>query len=224
MSSILPADKVGRIEWCENHNAPLSTNAVAVGTTTTAVTDLATKTTSARAAYNAQQAARYALKSATIDFNLAVDALTTAAADILKQVKAKAATAGDGVYAMADVPVPAIPSPKPPPGKPCNFTATLGEEGGLTLKWKCPNPRGTSGTIYQIWRRTSPTGEFTYLAGTGTRSFVDATIPAGSTAVTYQIQAVRSTAVGPWAQFNVNFGVTGEGVATATIAAPKLAA
>ena len=38
-------------------------------------------------------------------------------------------------------------------------------------------------------------------------------MPAGSSQVTYQIQAVRSTAVGPWAQFNVNFGVSSAGFA-----------
>jgi hypothetical protein len=64
-----------------------------VFTTTAAVTDLATKTTAARAAYNAQQAAQNAAKAATIDFNLAVDAMTTRGADIIKQIKAKAATA-----------------------------------------------------------------------------------------------------------------------------------
>jgi hypothetical protein len=46
--------------------------------------------------------------------------------------------------------------------------------------------------------------------------------------VTYQIQAVRSTAVGPWAQFNVNFGVSSGGAMTASVTeqppSPKLAA
>jgi hypothetical protein len=223
MSSILPADKVGRIEWSENHNAPLSTNAVAVGTTAAAVTDLATKTSTARAAYNAQQAAQNAAKAATIDFNLAVDAMTVAAANILKQIKAKAAVAGDGVYALAEIPAPATPGPKPAPGTPTRFTATLGGDGALTLRWSCANPRGTSGTIYQVWRRTSPAAEFTYVGGTGRKTFVDPTIPAGATAVTDQIQAVRSTVAGPWAQFNVNFGVGGTGGAT-VLAAPKLAA
>ena len=60
--------------------------------------------------------------------------------------------------------------------------------------------------MYQICRRTAATGEFAYLGGAGEKKFVDTTVPAGAPQVTYQIQAVRSTAVGPWAQFNVNFG------------------
>ena len=225
MSGVLPATKLARIEFCEAHNTPFSTNAVAIGTSAASVTDLATKTSAARAAYNAQQAAQNAAKAATNDYNIAVQAMTTAVADILKQVKTKAAISGPGVYSLAEIPAPAIPSPRPAPGKPTDFVATLEENGAVTLKWKCPNPAGTSGTIYQVWRRDTPTGDFNYLGGTGSKSFEDATIPAGSGGVTYQIQAVRSTAVGLWAQFNVNFGVSSGGEMTASVvSAPKIAA
>jgi hypothetical protein len=218
MSSVLPDTRIGRIEFCENHNTPFSTNAVAIGTTPAAVTDLATKTAAARAAYNAQQAAQNAAKAATNDYDIAARAMTLAVADILKQIKTQASLSGPGVYSLAEIPAPAIPSPRPAPGKPTDFTATLEENGSLNLKWKCANPAGTSGTIYQIYRRTSPTGEFTYIGGSGSKAFEDATIPAGSSGVTYQIQAVRSTAVGLWAQFNVNFGVSsGGGVTMASV-------
>jgi hypothetical protein len=44
--------------------------------------------------------------------------------------------------------------------------------------------------------------------------------------VTYQVQAVRSTAVGRWTQFNVNFGSGGSGTEIASVSegSPKLAA
>jgi hypothetical protein len=70
-------------------------------------------------------------------------------------------------------------------------------------------------------------GEFEYLGGSGAKEFIDATIPAGETALTYQIQAVRSTAVGLWATFNVNFGTNSAGGATTSVtetSAPKIAA
>lgn len=88
-------------------------------------------------------------------------------------------------------------------------------------------PAGVAGDIYQVFRRTTAGGEFTYLGGAGEKKLADTTIPAGTTALTYQIQGVRSTAVGPWAQFNVTFGTTTGGGATASVAraaAPKLAA
>lgn len=228
MSSVLPRTRLGRVQFCEQHNTPFSTNAVAIGTTSTAVTDLATKTTAARAAYNAQQAARNAARSATNAYNLAVAAMTSAVADILKQVKTKAAISGDSVYSLADIPVPATPSPKPPPGTPTDFVATLNPDGSLNLKWRCPNPPGASGTMYQVSRRLGLSGDFAPIGASGTRSFVDATVPAGTPVVTYQIQAARSTAVGLAAQFVVNLGVGAAGEVTASVVstggAPKLAA
>src|SRR5690606_19205293 len=46
-----------------------------------------------------------------------------------------------------------LPSPVPPPGICSNFTVTLNADGTLFLKWKCQNPPGAHGTIYQVWRR-----------------------------------------------------------------------
>jgi hypothetical protein len=100
------------------------------------------------------------------------------------------------------------------PGTPTDFTVSLNGDGTLKLKWKCANPAGSVGTIYQVWRRiggAGGAGEFVYLGGSGTKDFTDDTLPAGSAAVTYQIQGVRSTAIGPWAQFNVNFGISSGG-------------
>jgi hypothetical protein len=226
---VLPPTKIARIEFCENHNTPWSTNAVAIGTTAAAVTDLETKTTAARDAFNAQQSAQNAARAATNDFNLAVQAMTDAAADIIKQIKTKAAISGNGVYSLAEIPAPATPSPRPPPGPITDFVVTLDGNGALNLKWKCANPPGAGGTIYQVWRRIGASGEFVYLGGSGSRTFLDDTLPAGSASVTYQIQGVRSTANGPWSQFNVNFGVSGAGVMTASVvevggATPKMAA
>jgi hypothetical protein len=68
-----------------------------------------------------------------------------------------------------------------------------------------------------VYRIDSPTGDPVCLGGTGKKEFADATIPAGVSQVTYQIQAVRSTAHGPWTAFTVKFGMSsGEG-ATASI-------
>ena len=84
MSSVLSNSKIARVEFCEAHNTPFSTNAVLIGTTVLATTDLATKTAAARAAYNAQQAAQNAAKAATNDYSIAVEAMTTAASNCTK--------------------------------------------------------------------------------------------------------------------------------------------
>lgn len=228
MSKILPQGAVDRVAWFEAHTADWQANAVAIGTTTTAVTALTTKVTAARAAFDAQQLAFEQAKAATQNFKDAVAAMTSAGTEIIKQVKARAATGGNAIYTLALLPVPATPAPLPPPGTPTDFTASLNPDGSLKLRWKCANPAGSSGTMYQVSRKVGAGGAFAVVGGSGTKSFLDATVPAGAAAaggVTYQVQAVRSTAAGVAAQFVVNFGVGGSGEAMAVVAgAPKLAA
>lgn len=165
-------------------------------------------------------------KARTTGKNTAREAFKDDARWIMKSIYATP-TVSDETLEELGLNVRGTPTIKPPPGKPERFVATVDETGAVQLGWKCPNPPGTAGTIYQVWRRTSPTGEFAYLGGNGAKRFLDQTIPAGASQVTYQIQAVRSTAVGAWAQFNLNFGVSNAGTVTAKVTelpAAKLAA
>jgi hypothetical protein len=99
------------------------------------------------------------------------------------------------------------------PGTPNNFRVELSAIGAITIFWKCANP--TAGTMYEVYRTIEGMGggagsdaAETYLATVGKKRFTDATVPAGSSRVTYRVRAVRSTAKGEWTSFNVNFGVT----------------
>ena len=228
--SVIPKELVPKIEFFENHNTPWSSNAVAIGTTAGEVTALATKTTAARAAFNAQQAAQEAAKAATLDLKNKVTAMVDAGSDIIKKVKAKAATDGDNVYVLAQIPAPATPAPIGPPGTPSDFKVALNGDGSLTLAWKCANPVNATGTIYQVSRRIGSGGDFAIIGATGLRSFVDATLPlgAGSGTVSYRILAVRSTVTGMPATFIVTFGVGGSGQMMASVVSalgePRLAA
>jgi hypothetical protein len=225
MSNILPPTALAKVEFFENHTADWSSNAVAIGTTAGAVTALTTKTTAARAAYNAQQLAQEQAKAATQTFKDAVAAMALAGTDIIKQVKAKAATDGNSIYTLALLPVPAIPAPIPAPGTPTNFVVELSQGGALTIKWKCANPAGSQGTMYQVSRRIGSTGPLIIIGATGNKRFVDDSVPSGSASVTYRIVAIRSTAQGAEALFTVNFGVSGEGEMIASVvSSPKLAA
>ncbi len=226
--SVLPRDKAQQIEFCESHEAPWSANSAAIGTSAAAITDLTTKTAAARSAYDAQIAAQQAAKAATLTANQAIATMSQATRDILKQIKAKAAIDGDGVYALAEIPSPATPSPVAPPGTPYAFTVELQQGGTLVLKWKCDNPIGAVGTIYQVYRKALTESNFAFVGASGSRKFIDATVPAGLTGVVYQIIAVRSTSEEAPGLFTVNFGVGGSGQMTASVVAggvqPKLAA
>jgi hypothetical protein len=222
--SLVPDTNEGKILFFQSKNTPWAANAVAIGNTTGAVTSLATKVTTAQTKLAAAIAAREASKNATADYYAAVRAMATAGADIIKQIRAKAATDGASVYILAEIPAPALPTPVPPPGTPSDFAATLNPDGTLALKWKCANPSGAGGTTYQVSRRTGASGEFTAIGVAGKKSFTDTTVPAGVASVTYQITAVRSTAIGVAAQFLVNFGVAAGEMVASVVSAPKLAA
>lgn len=211
----------------DNFATKISASPVTYGLSAGQATAYAAVNATWQAAYLTAITPETRTKSAVAAKNAARIAMCRMASDLAKIIDGSPVS--DAQRIELGLAVRPTPAPRPAPGTPDRFTVTLAADGALTLRWKCDNPRGCSGTIYQVWRRTTnaggTTGEFTYLAGTGARRFVDATIPAGSTGVTYQIQAVRSTAVGPWAQFNVNFGVSAGGEAVAMVAgAPKLAA
>lgn len=205
--SLVPSKFPERVTFYENHIEPFTTNALAIGITTAEAADLATKTAAARAALTAREVAAQAAENATVSMRDAIDAMSTAGAALIKKIRAKAEQVGNNsVYPLASIPPPAIPSPAGRPGTPSQFKAQLNPDGSLTFKWSCDNPVGTSGTIYQIFRRPEGSTEETYLGGCGGKEFTDVTIPPGSTSLIYSVQAVRSTAVGVFGQFNVSFG------------------
>ncbi|HZZ44448.1 MAG TPA: hypothetical protein VFE58_16045 [Tepidisphaeraceae bacterium] len=221
--SLVPSKKTDKVAFFNSKIAPWTTNSVAIGTTTAAVTDLGTKVTAAQTALAAQVAAEQAVKTATQTADNAVNIMAVAGAAIIKGIRAKAAVSGDSVYELAQIPDPATPAPVTTLGQPTDFKVQLGADGALTLGWKCASPRAT-GVIYQIWRSFDGGANFLYAGGTGTKSFVDNTVPAGTSALLYKIQAVRSTATGPWATFNILLGVGSGGQMTASLIQPKLAA
>jgi hypothetical protein len=225
---LVPRKKDDRIGFYQAHIAAWTANAVAMGSTAAAVTAVQTQLATAVAAMEAQRVAQAAAKTAVQVCDQAVALLNDLGMVVIEQVRTKARTAGDGVYSLADLPVPATPTNKPAPGKVTDFKATLTDIGGLEMSFKCPNPVGTSGTMYQIFRKIGDAVEPTYIGGSGSKTFVDNTLPAGVAKVTYQIQAVRSTGSGPWAAFIVMFGTPVNGVVstqvTETNASPKIAA
>ncbi len=226
--SVVPSKPLLRIEFYENHIDGWVTNSTAIGLVTATTTSLQAKITAARNAYVAHQAAQQAAKVATEAFNQALSAMTIEGAGAMKTIRGKAETSGNpAVYTLAAIPAPATPTPKGPPGEVTNVKVALGATGALTLTWKCKNPAGAQGTMYQVWRKLDNETISTYLGGSGDKKFVDDTIPAGTSKITYQFQAVRSTAVGPDSTFNVTFGNESNGtfaVSVEKVAPTKLAA
>ena len=205
----VPLNKIDRINFYRNHLVQWAANAVAIGVPAAEVTALQALVATAEADYAAQQLALQAGKDAVATCTLSVERMNRKGMEIIKQVRAKATTSGDAVYPLAGLPVPPIPSAVPMPGTPTDLVVALDGNGALRLKWSCKNPAGSSGLMYQIYRRIDGAigaGELAYLGGSGMKSFTDTTVPAGATQITYQMHAVRSTGVGLWATFTVSFG------------------
>jgi len=208
----VPNTKIGKIEFYESKLSPWGLAPASIGLQPSAVSALATATAAARAAYSAHLSAMEASKAATQFFYDKVRSLHAGpglGADMIQQIKTFAQTTNNpNVYVLAQIPGPSSPGEIPAPGTPFDFKVGLLQSGALELRWKCPNPEGAQGTMYEVRRKATHAGtDFEFLGATGGRTFVDDTLSVGGGAWMYQITAVRSTARGHPANFLVNFGV-----------------
>jgi len=210
---LVPQQRVRRIEFYESHLHPWQAHAAEIGLTSTFVGELADLTAEARAAFLAHREAEEAAKAATQRFHNAVAAMQDKGAAAIRTIRNTAETQhAPNVYSLAEIAPPRGGSKTPPPGIPSQLKVELLATGALRLAWKCSNPDGTTGTMYELKRRVDgPTGSFVYIGASGAKQFIDETLPPGPTRVTYQITAIRSTRAGHPAQFTINFGVEGAG-------------
>ena len=220
--SLVSNNKAQRIAFYRNHLQQWLDNASLIGMQTTDVTELQTLVTTAEADYAAQQLAQQAAKDAVATCTQSVALMHYKGMELVKQVRAKATSAGDSVYPLAGLPVPPVPAPVGPPGTPYDFAVGLLPNGSLELTWKCDNPANAYGTLYHIYRKDA--GKFDFIAGVGEKKFIDTTVPAGTATILYQIQAARTTSIGVANQFIVNLGIApATGTMTATVSDAKAA-
>ena len=211
--SIVPSTNIGKLTFYEAHIIGWTAIPAQLGLLSSDCSSLATLITAARKAYDTQQTMLESSKAATQTMKNAVAAMHTLGSADIAKIKAYAeSTHNPGVFPLANLPEPGTPSPVGPPGTPTDFNASIDQSGAVKLTWKCANPVGIGGTIYEVRRRTGAnTNPFNFIGFNGKREFVDAELTAGSTGVTYQVTATRSTMRGNPAVFNVAFGINGGG-------------
>lgn len=220
--SVVPSRDVDAIQFFEAHVPIWLSQAANVGLTVGQVNGLDTVVKDARIALTAQIAAKEAAKASTTALRNAVFAMRGNGSDLIRTIKAFAATSGNpNVYAIAEIPPPAPPSPAPPPGQPTTFKVELTPSGAIMLSWKAVNATASSGVYFSIRRKLSGEGAFTLIGNTGSKTFVDDTITQGTNGATYIIRGYRGVNPGPESeQLSVQFGVGGSGVSrTLNIAA-----
>ncbi len=206
----LPRSKNEQIAFFEQRLPLWNANAAALGLSLPHLTELATQTTTARTDYDAAQVARSASLAATETQNFAVAGLTDFGADLIKLIRAKAQADNDpGLYALANIPAPAAPTPAGTPPVPTNLQADLQNDGSVKLNWK-----GTlsSGAFFTIWRTTDNAPTPTQIDSIAAKAYIDDSIPAATCAISYFIRAHRQQFMSD-ASTPVNIALGGTGTA-----------
>lgn len=212
---IVPTKNLDALIFCEAHTALFLAQAANIGLSSAQATSFKNAVVAGRAAWDARQNAIEAARVATVAMDDALGAMRRSAGDTIRLIKAFAETQSNpnSVYNTAQLPPPAVPSPAGPPGTPTAFKVGLNGDGSITLKWKCTNPAGTTGTVYNVSRRIANQTAFSPLGAVGVREFTDATIPvsaASNGGVVYRVQAQRAGDFGePSEQILVQFGAGG---------------
>lgn len=209
---VIPVTRLQQIEFSEAHLPVFTAAPTSIGLTASQVSALSALTEQARKDYDAALAARQASKAATEAMYASVGSMRNQLADMVRSIKTFAeASANPGtIYSMAQIPAPLPPSEVPPPGTPFDFKVEILQNGALRLTWKCDNPEGASGTIYEVFRGAQGSTP-SYVGSTGIKEFVDDTLPRSAVPISYQFTAVRSTRRGDPATLTVSFGVAGGG-------------
>jgi hypothetical protein len=225
---VLPDRNNDVIVFCEQHLPVWQAVAAQIGLTMPQIAQLATLTATARDGWTAAGVARQASKAATTTSSASIRAMRQYAADLIRQIKAQAELSENPaeIYATAQIPPPAAPSPLPPPGKPTNIAVTLEPTGAVTISWEASNSSASSGAYFNLVRKLPGQSGFLPLGGASgstTESrrmkFTDNSVPASAAAqgAQYIIQGQRGTKLGQASDaITVQFGVDGNGMIAGT--------
>lgn len=209
---IVPTKIQEKIQWFEQRIAGWQASPAVIGLTALQVTNFKNILLNARAKYDLAQAARMASKSATVVQDSAVAGMADVGADLLSFIKSFAEASADpaAVYAAANVPPPAPPTPAGPPIPPTDVVADPNADGTVTLRWKGSL---ASQTFYSVWRRTG-SGQFQSIGSVAAKSFIDTAVPGptpGNNTVVYYVRAQRNLEMSqPSDEATVTFGSGGQ--------------
>jgi len=220
MGQNLPTTVSEMISWAEAHEPLFTANAVSIGITAPQALAFKGFMTTARANFNAAEAARVASKNATKLQTTALTNLRNNAGALVGIIKAFAeATNNPNVYSLSGVSAPDPRGTIPPPEPATNLKATLNPSGSLTIGWKATQPSGAAHTVYLVYRQLASETGLSLVATVGAKKWTDETLPRGVDGVNYMVQSKRSEELGPESdQLAVTFGtVDGPGLTIASM-------
>ena len=209
---VVPRTVGGKVQFYRTHVPKWAQDPQAIGSTPQEIAAMEAKLAAAVDSVKRQKLAVATARAATMAMHEAVEELANAGAAVIGRVRSTARMEGKSVYTAALISPPKKGSRLGPPGQPSEFKFAIDQLGTLTLKWKCRNPRGAQGTMYEVYRRLGSSGPHEFLATTGKKRFVDQTLPQGVSVALYKIVAVRSTRRGASAEQYIQFGSQGPAV------------
>jgi len=206
MSSNLPTDPADVITFVSSRASVWALNQPLIGSTPAEVAAVEAILAEAKAAMRAAGIARDAARSATQQYYDAARRLRNASRIVVDNAKNLARASDDAsVYQHARLNAPKVRARQaPPPGKPVRVECEAKQFGQVVVTWKCANPRGLHGVVYEVLRRTLEVSErdgkrvvkwgpmeHIGIAG-GDKRFVDTTVPVGVPQVSYMIVSMHN--------------------------------
>lgn len=216
MGTNMPPERNAALTWLEQRIALWIANADSIGLTSGQTTLLNNKILAARAASDAALLARDNSKSATLTFYNGADDMKGVGADLVKTIKAFAATTGGpSVYTLANLSPPAPPSPVGPPVPATDLRGSINSDGAVELAW---NGTLENRTFYEVLRKLDGEPGFTRIDSVGAKRYSDYSLPSDvpGCAATYIVRAKRGSQVSVGTdpiiiRFGVDSGDSAEG-------------
>lgn len=195
---IVPRPIDERINFAKYHAELWQSSPENIGLTLAEASALLALANACEDSQTAQVGAQDFAKAATLERDARLDEMTKELSNLIRKVKAFAATqeVPNDVYAAAELPAPKTPEELGDPENPTDAEVELNNSGEVALKWK-----GSlyAGTYFQIERRTIAVGnvisDWSIIGTTGKKVFTDTTVPAGVLQVDYRIRAFRGKKV-----------------------------
>jgi len=190
--SVIPPAKEDMIAFFASHVPVWSAQAANIGVTPESMAELSALLSAAQDAAATQASKDAEKKAATLAANQAAAALREAGAGDLATIKAFAkATKDPSVYAKAQIPEPAEPTPAPPPSEPYDLDAELDNNGNVILTFKSESASSHTGVFFEVRRKLDGESSFSIVGSTGTKSFTDQGIQPGTASAVYNVTAKR---------------------------------
>ena len=203
---LVPEDKNGKVVFYQSRVSAWIEHAAEIGLDPGELSLMQADIDEAQAKLTAHFEMQIAARAATIGMNEAIETMCTRGARLIAMIRGTAGINGGPVYQLSHLPPPKTPSIMGPPGDPAEFKSSIDQIGWLTLRWKCKNPRGSCGTMYQLRRQLNGEGPFEHLDMVGKKVFIDRGVPLGAKMAVYEVKSIRTTRSGKATRHSVYFG------------------